>query len=142
MPYPDSSAAPIIELLVTEAAAQIPAISCDLEKNYQTAGGWAGVLAGAGAGALTGAHFGIAGGPLGAIAGTVPGAIVGGIMGFFSGQKVGSRIDADPPVSSEAESLGHVVRLCPSCGQGVRLPVGNDGQVKCPQCAGTFRTTT
>ena len=142
MPYPDSFVDPMIELLVIEAATQMPEIPSDLEKNYQTAGGWAGFVAGAGAGAIGGMHIGMAGGPLGAIAGTIPGAIVGGIMGCFSGQKVGSRIDADPPVSSGAENLGHVVRSCPSCSQEVRLPVGNDGRVKCPMCAATFRTTT
>jgi phage tail tape-measure protein len=120
----------------------MPEVPGDLDKTYQTAGGWAGLLAGAGAGALGGMHIGIAGGPLGAIAGTVPGAIVGGIMGYFGGQKVGSKIEADPEISQQAENLGHVLRSCPNCGQKVRLPIGLNGTVKCPTCSGSFQTGT
>ena len=142
MPDHDSFVYPIIESLVTDASTQMPEISGDLEKNYQTAGGWAGFLTGAGAGAIGGMHIGIAGGPLGAIAGTIPGAIVGGVMGYFGGQKVGSRIDVDPQVSIGAEHLGHVLRSCPSCSQEVRLPIGTDREVQCPMCGATFHTTS
>jgi hypothetical protein len=91
----DTLVDPIVERLVIEAAAQMPDVPGDLEKNFQTAGGWAGFLSGAAGGAMVGAHVGIAAGPLGAIAGTVPGAVIGGVMGFFGGQKVGERFDAE-----------------------------------------------
>jgi hypothetical protein len=140
--YNNSFVDKIIETLVLEAAAEMREIPADLEKNYEAAGGWTGLLAGVGAGAMAGAHIGIAGGPFGAIAGTIPGAIVRGMMGFFGGQKVGAKIDPDAAVSTEAENLGRVVRSCPSCHFILRLPVGVSGEVKCPMCAAMFRAVT
>lgn len=84
-----------ISQLMDETEKSIPNIPADLNQNYETEGGWAGLTAGAVLGAKAGAGLGIAGGPLGAIAGTIPGLIVGGIIGYFGGSKVGGQISAE-----------------------------------------------
>ena len=35
-----------------------------------------------------------------------------------------------------------VVRRCPACGKGLRLPAGRHGTVACPACRGEFEITT
>lgn len=35
-----------------------------------------------------------------------------------------------------------VVRTCPHCGAGLRLPAGRSGSVRCPKCAHGFEATT
>ncbi|MGA8053729.1 MAG: ubiquitin-conjugating enzyme E2 [Burkholderiales bacterium] len=35
-----------------------------------------------------------------------------------------------------------VIRNCPHCGASLRLPVGRQGPVRCPKCAGEFETRT
>ncbi|HVT95700.1 MAG TPA: hypothetical protein VHD76_22835 [Bryobacteraceae bacterium] len=139
MAYRDPFVDEIIERLLTEASSAVPPIPDDLERSYQREAGWVCAMAGAGTGAMMGAHIGIAGGPLGAIAGTIPGAIIGGMMGFFGGQKVGSKLDADPPVSNRGERLGHITRSCPGCCRNLLLPVDKAGSVKCPGCGMVFR---
>jgi hypothetical protein len=42
-----------------------------------------------------------------------------------------------PPSSTE-----RVVRHCPHCRAGLRLPVGRSGMVRCPGCGQDFRTNT
>jgi hypothetical protein len=84
-----------INRLITATENQIPKIPADLDRNYESAGGWAGLTAEAALGGKVGAGLGIAGGPLGAIADTIPGLIIGGIVGYFGGSRVGGRISAE-----------------------------------------------
>jgi len=84
-----------INLLMAETEEEIPKIPADLDRNYESAGRWAGLTAGAAIGGKVGAGLGIAGGPLGAIAGTIPGLVIGGIIGYFGGSKVGGRFSAE-----------------------------------------------
>jgi hypothetical protein len=38
--------------------------------------------------------------------------------------------------------VDRVIRRCPACGKGLRLPVGKQGVVACPACRGEFDVTT
>jgi hypothetical protein len=94
MRYSDLVEAEINQLMI-ETDNKIPHIPADLDRNYESLGGWAGLTAGAAIGGKVGAGLGIAGGPLGAIAGTIPGLIIGGIIGYFSGSAVGEKASAE-----------------------------------------------
>lgn len=53
-------------------------------------------------------------------------------IAFASGATAG---DAPPPVA-------RVVRQCPQCGTGLRLPAGRSGSVTCPRCGHAFAMST
>ena len=92
-----------ISVLMAETEKEIPKIPADLDRNYESAGRWAGLTAGAVIGGKVGAGFGIAGGPLGAIAGTIPGLVIGGIIGYFGGSTVGEHISAEAQATEVCE---------------------------------------
>lgn len=46
------------------------------------------------------------------------------------------------PFEANAATPPRVLRRCPSCGQGLRLPAGRSGQVECPACRHAFETRT
>jgi hypothetical protein len=81
-----------MDRLIPETEKRVPEIYPDLDRNYGSAGAWAGLTPGAALGGKVGAGLGIAGGPLGAIAGMIPGLIVGGIIGYFDGAKAGEQV--------------------------------------------------
>lgn len=43
---------------------------------------------------------------------------------------------------STAAAAARVIRQCPHCGAGLRLPAGRRGTVRCPKCARDFETDT
>ena len=43
---------------------------------------------------------------------------------------------------AHAKSNERVIRHCPHCRVGLRLPAGRSGTVRCPTCGGDFRTNT
>jgi hypothetical protein len=92
-----------INVLMAETEKEIPKIPADLDRNYESAGRWAGFTAGAAIGGKVGAGLGIAGGPLGAIAGTIPGLVIGGIIGYFGGSTVGEHISAEAQATEVCE---------------------------------------
>ena len=47
----------------------------------------------------------------------------------------------DLPLPAE-DGAGRMVRNCPACGIGLRLPRGRQGVVACPSCRHEFRTST
>ena len=44
--------------------------------------------------------------------------------------------------SRAADATARVVRRCPSCGKGLRLPAGRSGVVACPACGHDFDAST
>jgi hypothetical protein len=45
-------------------------------------------------------------------------------------------------LGSRATAAERVIRHCPHCRAGLRLPAGRSGTVRCPACAGDFQTNT
>jgi len=43
---------------------------------------------------------------------------------------------------ARATAAERVIRHCPHCRAGLRLPAGRSGTVRCPACAGDFQTNT
>jgi Ubiquitin-conjugating enzyme len=61
------------------------------------------------------------------------------------------RIDIETPDAQDARirwneataaGAARVIRKCPHCGAGLRLPVGRRGTVRCPKCARGFEADT
>lgn len=53
-------------------------------------------------------------------------------------------VDERTDVGSESRDAAaeRVIRHCPHCRVGLRLPAGHSGTVRCPQCGSDFRTNT
>jgi len=54
----------------------------------------------------------------------------------------GSGAAAAAGKSRAADATARVVRRCPSCGKGLRLPAGRSGVVACPACGHDFDAST
>jgi Ubiquitin-conjugating enzyme len=51
-------------------------------------------------------------------------------------------LGADAPSAQAAPAETRVLRTCPGCGAGLRLPVGRQGGVACPRCGCDFEAST
>ena len=51
-------------------------------------------------------------------------------------------LQAPPAGAATRNQMPRIVRNCPECGKGLRLPAGRSGSVACPGCGHEFHVTT